>query len=90
MVAEFKKSFLNDVKKIIDQSLKNDIKQVILLVENAKTKKDIPNLKKLKGSKSGNFYRIKVDNYRTGTTIVENTVTFVVCMHRKDIYKFFP
>ena len=90
MNTDFKKSFLNDVKKITEQSFKLEIEQAIISVENARTKKDIPNLRKLKGNKKGIYYRIKTGNYRIGVAIENNIVTFVVCMHRKDIYKFFP
>ena len=91
MDTDFKTSFENDLKKIIDQTLKEDIKQTILSVEEAKTMKDIPELKKIKGYKKGIFYRIKVgSSYRIGVTIEGNLVTFVTFMHRKDIYKHFP
>ena len=90
METEFKKSFSNDIKKILDPALKEEIKQVILSVEKAIEKKDIPKLKKLKGSKKGIYYRIKVGAYRIGLTIENNTVTFVVFQPRKDIYKLFP
>jgi len=49
MNTDFKKSFLNDIKKIKDKTLKENVKFVILATENAKTKNDIPELKKLKG-----------------------------------------
>jgi len=90
MNTDFKRSFLNDIKKIKDETLKENIKLLILAVENAKTKNDIPELKKLKGQRKGIYYRIKIDNYRIGVTIENNLITFVVFKPRKDIYKFFP
>ena len=90
MNTDFKKSFLNDLKKVKDKMLLNKIKQVIFSVEAAQTMYDIPELKKLKGSSKGVYYRIKIDNYRIGITIENNEVTFVVLKQRKDIYKLFP
>ena len=90
MRTAFKKSFLHDVKKIKDQVILDTIHQVILAVEEAKTLQDISALKKLKGTKKGIYYRIKVDSYRIGVTIENETVTFVVFDSRKDIYKYFP
>ena len=90
MNVEPKKSFLNDLKKISDLTTKAEIAQVILAVKKARTKKDIPELRKLKGNKKGIFYRIKVGDYRIGVAIEGDLVTIARCMLRKDIYKFFP
>ncbi len=90
MNTDFKKSFLNDIKKIADSTIKAEIEQVILRVEQATAKKDIDNLRKLKGAKGGSFYRIRVGSYRIGVSIENKLVTFVICRPRKDIYKFFP
>ena len=90
MKTDFRKSFLNDIKKIKDKALLGKIEQTILDVEKAKTIQDISRLKKLKGNKNGIYYRITVDAYRIGITIESDTVTFVVFDARKDIYKYFP
>jgi len=90
MRTDFKKSFLRDIKKLKDKILLEKIRQAILAVEQAKTMQDIPDLKKLKGSKKGIYYRIHVDNYRIGITIENDVVTFLVFDTRKDIYKYFP
>ncbi|MCL2727966.1 MAG: hypothetical protein FWD56_06250 [Bacteroidales bacterium] len=90
MNTDFKTSFLNDVKKVKDKSLLPKVKQTILDIEKAASKQDIPGLRKLKGGKKRNYYRIKIDNFRIGVTIDDDLVTLVVFMPRKDIYKFFP
>ncbi len=90
MTTDFKSSFLNDIKKVCDRKVAAGIKQAIMSVENAATMRDIPNLKKLKGFKSGNYYRIKVGGFRVGVTIEDETVIFVAFDNRKDIYKYFP
>jgi mRNA interferase RelE/StbE len=90
MNTDFKTSFLYDIKKVKDKTLLPKIEQVILNVENAETIQDISELRKLKGSKKGIYYRIKIDHYRIGLTIENNIATFVVFKPRKDIYKLFP
>jgi len=90
MKTEFKKSFLNDVKKLRDKQIKNQILTVISVVESAVTISDIPNIKKLKGTKKNIYFRIKLSEYRIGITIENEVVTFVVFDKRKDIYKLFP
>ncbi|MDR2928285.1 MAG: hypothetical protein LBV41_08840 [Cytophagaceae bacterium] len=90
MKTDFKASFLRHIKKIRNEHLLAKISEAILNVENAVCLQDIPELKKMKGDRKGIFYRIKVDDYRIGITIEGKLATFVVCMPRKDIYKFFP
>lgn len=64
MKVVFKKSFLNDIKKITDKTVKSRIEQAILDVEKAESKKDIAGLKKLmlplKKSKISFLVRMKM------------------------------
>ena len=90
MNTDFKTSFLHDIKKVKDDSLKEKVRQAIQDVEKTNNKQDIPELRKLKGNKKGIYYRIKIDHYRIGMTIEDSLVTFVIFRPRKDIYKFFP
>jgi len=61
MEIAYKTSFSRDVKKC-EAALLPNIKDAIVNIEAAKSLKDIPNLKKLKGHNTA--YRIKVNNYR--------------------------
>ena len=38
----------------------------------------------------GNFYRIRVGDYRVGMVVEGNQVEFVRCLSRRDLYRFFP
>jgi mRNA interferase RelE/StbE len=89
MNTEAQNSFLHAVKKIINPALKKRIEKAITSVENAKTVKDIPHLKKLE-SKKNIHYRIRVGSYRIGITIEGDMVTFVDFKDRKELYKYFP
>ena len=88
MNTRFKKSYERDLKKIIDKTLRADIKQTVRSVKNAQTMRDIPRLRKLEGYRI--HYRIRDGDYRTGVTIEGNLVTFHRCLPRKDFYKHFP
>jgi mRNA interferase RelE/StbE len=84
-------SFIRDIKKIKEPTLKSAILQAIESVEKANNLTDIPNLKSLKGF-SG-YYRIKPlpnKEYRIGLFLDLDTFEFICCLKRKDIYKFFP
>ena len=88
MKIDFKKSFLKELKKLKNKSLKNSIHDCIIQVESAGNHTQIKNLKKLAGYDI--FYRIRVGDYRIGVKIENEIVYFVVFEHRKDIYKGFP
>jgi len=88
MNTEYSTSYQKDIKKVINPALREKIKQAILSVKEATMKRDIPNLRKLKGHEV--HYRIKVGRYRIGVTIENDLVTFEVFDHRKDFYKHFP
>jgi len=69
------------VETYFEASFEKDVKQ-------AKTLRDIANLKKLKGSET--YYRIRFGKYRIGLEMTNNTVIFARCLHRKDVYRYFP
>jgi len=88
MKVEFRKSFEQDLLEINDKTLLTKIQTTIELVETVSKPNDISNLKKLK--MKGNYYRIRVGNYRIGLTLKDDTFTFVRVLPRKDIYRDFP
>lgn len=88
MKVEFRKSFEKDLGKIQDEDLLVRIKTVIEQVETAESLSEISNIKKLKAD--GNYYRIRVGDYRIGFAEDENIITFVRVLHRKEIYRYFP
>ncbi|MEX2139031.1 MAG: type II toxin-antitoxin system RelE/ParE family toxin [Pirellulales bacterium] len=88
MKVEFKKSFAKDLKALKDQELLDRVRELIELVENAAVLSEIPGLKKLKGG--GNYFRLRIGDYRVGIALEDDTVIFVRILNRKDIYKHFP
>lgn len=76
------------LKSIKDKGLLNRAKEVIESVENANTLDELHNLKKLKGR--GDYFRLRVGDYRVGLALEDDTVIFVRFLNRKDIYKYFP
>ena len=79
---------MRDLKKIQDEALRRRVKEAIEKVEAAETLRELPNLTKLSGN-SG-FYRIRVGDYRIGIAVEGDEVEFVRCLHRRDIYRYFP
>lgn len=88
MEVEFRKSFEKDLSKLRDEALLARIKAVILEIEDAETLEDVSNVKKLKAE--GDYYRLRVGDYRIGILVDEDVVVFVRVLHRKEVYRYFP
>jgi mRNA interferase RelE/StbE len=85
---EFRNSFAKDLKSIRDKALLERLRETIEETERAQSPSEVPNLKKLKGR--GDYYRIRIGEYRIGIAFTEGTLVFVRFLNRKDIYKYFP
>ena len=84
----FRESFDTDLAAITDATLLRRIKKVIEQAEAAQMFQPIPNLKRLEAT--GKYYRIRVGDYRIGFVFERGTVTFVRCLNRKEVYRYFP
>jgi len=84
----FRSSFGRDLKKIREPDILTQVRDAIENVESAARFLDVHNLKKMSGS-SG-YYRIRIGDYRIGIAVDGETVEFVRCLHRRDIYRYFP
>jgi len=88
MKIEYTGTFLHQVKKIRDRSVKDMIDSAVLSVKKAAGTRNIPGLIKMEGYKI--HYRIRIGRYRIGVKIEGNLVTFEKFGLRKDFYKTFP
>jgi len=85
----FRRSFNRDLKKLKkNREVLVRIKDKLLEVEAADDLSELPSLKKLSGGTE--YYRIRVGDYRIGVVVREDTVEFVRCLHRREIYRYFP
>lgn len=84
----FESSFEKDLRKISNKEVKISILQAIQNTKISNSLREIKNLKKLRSF--GSYYRIKIGDYRIGLELLNNSLIFVRCLHRKDIYKYFP
>ena len=88
MKTGFKSSFAKDLKAIKSKTVLEAVAKLIGVVEAAQDLRAIPDVKKLKAK--GDYYRIKVGGYRIGITLNKDEITFVRCLDRKEIYRYFP
>jgi mRNA interferase RelE/StbE len=85
---EFRESFAKDLKGVKEKGFLRRVQEIIEVIEQANSLAELSNLKKLKGS--GNYFRMRVGDYRVGIVLENDTVIFVRFLNRKDIYKYFP
>ncbi len=88
MDLEFRESFLKDVNHIREKDVKMKVAAVITEVKAASSLSAIRNVKKMEGSQ--NYYRIRIGDYRIGVKAQDRILVFLRCLHRKDIYRYFP
>ncbi len=88
MKAEYRKSFARDLKRIKDADLLRRVKEVIERVEQIDNLQQITNVKKLRSD--GDYYRIRVGDYRLGLLMEGDILIFVRCLYRRNIYRYFP
>jgi mRNA interferase RelE/StbE len=85
---DFRKSFLRDLKRVKDTTIRNRMRETIQSVEQAQSLQEISDLKKLRYG--DRYYRIRIGDYRLGLALDHDTLVFVRFLHRKDLYKYFP
>jgi len=69
----------------------NVLKRIQIAIEQVEQAHDVQHISNLKKLKIGNtYYRIRVGDYRIGLQIEDDIVTFVRCLHRKELYRYFP
>lgn len=88
MRVKFGKLFSKDLLKIKDSTLKEDIVEVIVLLENSESIQSISNIKKMKGHSEA--YRIRIGKYRLGFYFDGEVIELARFAKREDIYKLFP
>jgi mRNA interferase RelE/StbE len=85
---EFRDSFAKDLRGVGAKGLLGRVREVIEAVEKADSLAELSHLKKLRGG--GNYFRVRVGDYRVGVSLEGDTVVFVRFLNRKDVYKYFP
>ena len=88
MKVRFRASFADDLRRIKQPEVLKRVQGAVERVQRAEGMADIPNLRKLAGA--AQHYRVRLGDYRIGLNIDRDVATFVRCLHRKDIYRYFP
>jgi mRNA interferase RelE/StbE len=88
--AKFRKSFERDLKKLKNNPrIRGQVREAIEEVEAVGGLRELPSARKLRGG-SGEYYRLRVGDYRIGLELEGEVAVFVRCLHRREIYRYFP
>nr|VFJ68834.1 MAG: mRNA interferase RelE/StbE [Candidatus Kentron sp. FW] len=88
MIVGFRKSFERDLRKIRNRTVLGQVREIIERVEIADEYREITGLKKMTGHNE--YYRIRCGDYRVGILFDGVKVEFVRCLHRREVYHYFP
>ena len=88
MKVQFLEQFERDLSLVRDQKLKDQIFEVISRLERARSLREVPNVKKLKGYRTN--YRIRIGHHRIGFKLENGVIELARFLDRKDIYRFYP
>jgi mRNA interferase RelE/StbE len=88
MKVKFNRKFLSDIKTPKDKKLKEQIKNVIIQLEEAQNLSLVKNIIKIQGYSS--FYRIRIGDYRIGIEFDNEKIEILRFLKKNDIYKVFP
>lgn len=88
MKVTVQKLFEKDIQHISDKKLAAQVMTAIQTMETCNKLSDLRNIKKMKAK--GNYYRMRIGNYRLGFKAETETLILLRFMDRKDIYSYFP
>lgn len=88
MKTTFAASFERDLRRIQERRIRQAVLEIIGKVEAASHPGEIAGLKKLRAD--GDYFRLRIGDYRLGFTIEGDVVRFVRLLHRSEIYRYFP
>ena len=88
MRLRFRSSFARDLKAIKDKTVLSQVKEVIGEIERAERIEAVSGVSRLSGGRG--YYRIRIGDYRIGLIFDGGEVELVRCLHRREIYRYFP
>jgi mRNA interferase RelE/StbE len=91
MNVTLKKTFLKDLEKVTEPQ-KSEVKAFLQQLSRSAHLSELSerNIKKLRGKRTDNFFRIRFGDYRLGCEKRDNEIVVYRVLHRKDIYRYFP
>ena len=88
MIVEASEQFLDDIKNLRDNKIKQRLLDKIEFLESVHSLQSVPQIKKMKGFSDA--WRIRIGDYRLGFRLIGDTIVLGRFLSRQQIYRFFP
>ena len=88
METEYTASFIRDLRRLRNPALRRRVDRIMDDLERATDPGAVAGATRLRGP--GQFYRIRVGDYRIGLSVEDNKAIVTRFLHRRDIYRSFP
>lgn len=88
MIVEASEQFLDDIKNLRDNKIKQRLLDKIEFLESVQSLQSVPQIKKMKGFSDA--WRIRIGDYRLGFRLIGDTIVLGRFLSRQQIYRFFP
>jgi mRNA interferase RelE/StbE len=85
---EITEDFLKDVKNTRDAVLKSRVLKQVDKIEGAGSLQELSQVVAMKGHPG--YYRIRLGDYRLGFEVRDDIIILLRCLHRREIYRYFP
>ena len=88
MEIRFRPRFNRELRRTRNPNLRRRVEHATEDVKTASAVSEISGIRRL--SASGNFYRIRVGDYRIGVEVEDDVVILARFGHRREFYRSFP
>ena len=88
MEVEYTAGFTRDIRRTRSSELHRRVLRKIEEMEEASSLNEVTDVRMMRGE--GQYYRVRIGDYRLGFTLEGNVVTLLRFLHRREIYRYFP
>ncbi len=87
MKVGYRQRFVRDLNSL-NKPDADRARAMIELIERAKSLREVPQVKPMRGHRG--FFRVRIGDYRIGFQFVDDEITLLRCLPRKEVYRHFP
>ncbi len=88
MNIEITEAFLKDVQSARNAELEKRVSKMLARIKAAPSLINLPQIVAMSGHPG--YYRCRLGDFRAGFEIQDGVIVFLRCLHRREIYRFFP
>jgi mRNA interferase RelE/StbE len=85
---EITEAFLKEVQSARNAELEKRVSKMLARIKAAPSLINLPQIVAMSGHPG--YYRCRLGDFRAGFEIQDGVIVFLRCLHRREIYRFFP